>query len=233
MLKASNEKKLVLFDIDGTLIRKGRAHRKAFIRAFKEVVNVKLKSNDFGNRYQGFTDTGIIYDLMKRHNITKKKGTVKKIMAVMVREFESSDLSGMMLIDGVADALKELSKHDNIIIGLVTGNLESIAYGKLKHFNIREYFLLGGFGHISDVRSKLIIDAIGQTKKRFGNIAKSNVFVVGDTPRDILAAKEAGVKVIAVATGHVSSRELRSHNPDHLLEDLKNTKKLLEVIQHG
>ncbi|MGV8141777.1 MAG: HAD family hydrolase [Candidatus Woesearchaeota archaeon] len=233
MQKASDDKRLVLFDIDGTLVRKGKAHRQAFMKAFKEVLNLDLQSDDFGDRYQGFTDTGIIYDLMKRNEIKIDADTVKEIITVMIREFEKSDHSGMILIDGVENTLKELSRHNDIIIGLVTGNLESIAYGKLKHFNIREYFLLGGFGHISDVRSELITDAINQTEKKFGSIDKSRVFIIGDTHRDILAAKEAGVRVIAVATGHMSSEDLKQYNPDYLFEDLKDTKRVLEVIQHG
>ncbi len=157
----------------------------------------------------------------------------QKIMDVMIREFEKADLSEAILIDGVKEILMAMSKHDEIIIGLVTGNLENIAYAKLRHFNIREYFLLGGFGHISDVRSELILHVIEDAEEKFGKITKENIFIIGDTPRDINAAKDAGVKVIAVATGRISLEELENCNPDYAFANLKDVDKVLEVIQHG
>jgi phosphoglycolate phosphatase len=226
------EKRVVLFDVDGTLLHGGDTHWNAFKNAFKKTLNIDIKPI-IRDKYQGFTDTGIIYDLMKENDVVKDASTTQKIMNAMIGEFENATLSDAILIDGVEDVLKALSKHENIVIGLVTGNLESIAYTKLKRFNIREYFLLGGFGHVSDVRSELILNAIDQTEKKFGAISKNNVFIIGDTHRDILAAQEAGVKVIAVATGSIPLENLKSYNPTYAFENLKDTKKVLEVIQHG
>ena len=225
-------RKLVLFDVDGTLMRGNKAHMKTFRNAFKEVLNIDLAETEPSNCH-GYTDTGIVYELMKRNNIEIKEETKQKIFNAMIKEFKTADLSGSVLIDGVKETLTELSKHHNIIIGLVTGNLESIAYTKLKHLNVREYFVLGGFGHVSDVRSELIIDAIKQSEEKYGPISKDNIFIIGDTRRDITAAKEAGVKVLAVATGNVPIEELKKENPNYIFENLKDTDKVLQVIQHG
>jgi phosphoglycolate phosphatase-like HAD superfamily hydrolase len=153
-------------------------------------------------------------------------------MKVMISEFEKEDLSCACLMPGVPKILEKV-KDTDAIIGLVTGNLEEIAYTKLRHFKIHEFFILGGFGHISPIRSDLVEYAIKKAEEKFGKIKKSNVFIIGDTPHDIKAAKDAGVKVIATATGSYSYKEIKEKNPDYIFKNLEDTEKVIEVIQHG
>lgn len=229
---SDKEFKLVLFDIDGTITKGNSGHWNAFAKALKEVADIEIDKEDW-SRYMGYTDTGILYDQLKRHGVDITDHLMQRLFDAMSRHFLKEDLSDMRLIDGVEDLLKEFDRHDDIIVGLVTGNLEIIAFTKMKHFHIREYFVLGGFGHISEVRSELVNEAIRQAEVKFGKIARRNVFIIGDTPRDIQAAKDAGVKVIAVATGKHTIEENKKFFPDYAFDDLKNTKRVLEVIQHG
>jgi len=230
--KRNKEFKLVLFDIDGTMTRGNSGHWNAFAKALKEVVNIDINKVDWPG-YMGYTDTGILYDQLRRNDVEITGHLMQRLFDAMGKYFQKEDLSDMRLLDGVEDLLKELSKHDDIIIGLVTGNLEIIAFTKMKHFNIREYFVLGGFGHISDVRSELIHDAIHQAEEKFGKIDKKNVFIIGDTPRDTQAAKDAGVKIISVATGRHTIEDNRKSYPDYAFDNLRDTKRILEVILHG
>lgn len=237
ILKNGNEsekrkkKKLALFDIDHTLLEIGDSHKKAFAFAFKEVLNIDI---DYSNwTLHGYTDLQIIHEFMDKNNIKKDPDKIEKIIAAMIKKFEKENLDHSILLEGVPDILRKLNSNKDVIIGLVTGNIEQIAYTKLKHLKIDEYFILGGFGDSSAIRSDLVETAIKQAGKKFGKINKSNVFIIGDTIHDIKAAKDAGVKVIAVATGTFSFDKLKGKKPDYIFHDLKDTEKIVGVIQNG
>ncbi|MCK5282813.1 MAG: HAD family hydrolase [Nanoarchaeota archaeon] len=223
-------KKLVLFDVDHTLLDAGNSHKDAFVKAFKEVLNLDFDYS--GWKFGGFTDLQIIHELMDRNNIERDPRKISRIIEVMVDEFKRENLEHAYLLEGAIEILKKLKTEKDVIIGLVTGNIEEIAYTKLKHLNIDEYFVLGGFGHKSTIRSELIRMAIYEAEKKIGKIEESDVFIIGDTINDIKAARDAGVKVIAVATGMFGFEELNEKNPDYLFTDLKNTDKVIDVIKN-
>jgi phosphoglycolate phosphatase-like HAD superfamily hydrolase len=229
-MSSGEKKKLVLFDVDHTLLVCVNAHWTAYTEAFKKVYDVKLPT-DFPP-WHGYTDLQIIYSLMDMLKLPIDESKAQKIMQVMVEVFLKQDLSDSRLLVGVEDILVELKTHKNIIIGLVTGNIEAIAYAKLKHLKIDEYFVLGGFGNISAIRSDLVKDAIRKAEEKFGKIDKKDVFVIGDTIGDIAAARGAGTKVISVCTGDQTMEILNSKNPDYLFKNLSDTKKVLEVIKN-
>ena len=229
-MEKDKRKKLVLFDIDNTLLVGNRAHWTAYQNAFKKVFDVILPE-DFPP-WSGYTELKIIYSLMDMYHIERDEEKANEIVGVMIDEFLKQDQTGTRILPGVERLLYELKDDEDMIIGLVTGNIEDIAYSKLKHLKIDEYFVLGGFGEISEIRSDLVHDAIRKAEGRFGKIDKKDVFIIGDTIHDIRAAKEAGVKVIAVATGHQNLSELKGYDPDFLFESLDD-EKVLEVIKHG
>jgi phosphoglycolate phosphatase-like HAD superfamily hydrolase len=230
-MESKKELKLVLFDIDHTIMDIGNSHKEAFEEAFKEVLDLEL---DFRNwKFHGYTDLQIIFEIMDNHNIKREPKKVEKIIELMIKSFKKKNLSHAKLMKGVPAILDELRKKGNIITGLVTGNIEEIAYIKLKHFKIDESFLVGGFGDFSDTRCHLVEQAIKKTEAKFGKIKKSNVYIIGDTPHDIRAAHDAGVKAIAVATGAYSHEQLKEKEPDYLFETLKDTKRIIEVINNG
>ena len=221
-------KKLVLFDIDHTILDIGDTHKAAFAYAFKEVLGLELDYSIW--KVHGYTDLQIIDEFMDRYGHKKDPEIISRIIATMIDYFAKQDISHTILLPGAIELIKELKKEENIILGLVTGNVEEIAYTKLKHLGIDEYFVLGGFGHISIVRADLVTDAIKKAEKDYGKIEKEDTIIIGDTIHDIKAAKDSGVKVIAVATGSYAFDELSDLDPDHLFHDLKDTIKIKEAI---
>ena len=230
-MSSVNKNKLVLFDVDHTLMVDNDAHWIAYMDAFKKVYDVKLPK-EFPP-WHGYTDLQIIYSLMDMYKLPRDESKALEIVHAIVESFLMQNLSGSKLLVGVEEVLIELKNHHDVIIGLVTGNIEAVAYAKLRHLRIDEYFILGGFGGTSAIRYELVLDAMKKAEDRFGKIDKSNVFVVGDTSGDIAAARGAGSKVVSVCTGFESMEILKSKNPDYILEDLSDTKKFIEVRQNG
>ena len=105
-------------------------------------------------------------------------------------------------------------------MGLVTGNVEAIAWTKLKITGLSHYFKMGGFGSDDSSRTNLVRLAVSRAVKGFGFSSGGDIFLFGDTPKDIIAGKEAGVRTVAVATGIFSRKELSRSNPDYIHESL-------------
>lgn len=132
------------------------------------------------------------------------------------------------LLDGVQNLLKECEKQ-NILMALVTGNVKEIAYEKLKRLGISNYFSCGGFGSEHHKRAELVKIAIKHARKMEFN---GEIFLVGDTPRDIEAAKNSQEKIItiAVATGEFTKEELKNAGADYALNDLTKTTEIIRLF---
>jgi len=223
-------KKLVLFDVDHTLLDSGDSHKRVFQSAFKKVLGKDISYENW--TYHGYTDLQIIHSYLNSLGLSPDKSTIDKIKEVMIEDFKKQDLSHSSLMEGVRKLLEELKSREDIILGLVTGNLSEIAYLKLSHFKLQDYFSFGGFGSLSVVRSQLVVDAINKAKK-ISPINNEDIFVIGDTVNDVKAASDVGVNIIAVATGSYSIEALKQANPHHLFPSLKETKKIIDVITDG
>lgn len=220
--------RLALFDVDKTLIKDNRGHKESFRDAFKEVFKIDdtIESVD----HQGKSDQWIIREVLKKNGLDEEK-IKAKIMAVMEAMTESFARrlkdDKVEIVDGVADMLRELKKN-NVLIGLVTGNLESIAKGKMEKIGLGEYFEVGGYGSDSYDRGQIVKIAIKRAEKMFPSIDK--VFVFGDTPYDIAAGKEAGAVTIGVATGDFSISDLEKTGADLVVKNMKDTSKITEFV---
>ena len=224
--------KLALFDIDGTLINVFNSHRNAFRHAFKKILNLDFSLEEW--TYSGCTDLQIIHEFMDSNGVKKKPEVIEKIVRCMIDYFMEQDLSKAVMFPGVTRLLKELSERDDVILALLTGNIEEIAYAKLRHFKIDEYFLFGGFGGTTPVRSELVDFARKEAEKHHKiKIGRKDIIIIGDTPRDIEAARKARIKVIAVSTGNYDRGQLRDEKPDYLFENLEDTEKVIEAITNG
>jgi phosphoglycolate phosphatase-like HAD superfamily hydrolase len=115
------------------------------------------------------------------------------------------------------------------MLGVLTGNLEAIAQEKLKKTNLSKYFTTGYFGDASKFRADLAKNAADDAVKVY-NISKEDVFVIGDTPRDINAGKAAGVRTIGVASGIYSEKELLSAEPDLVVSNLHEVEPIKKII---
>ncbi len=135
-----------------------------------------------------------------------------------------------IISDGAKELLQTLD-NKKTLLGLVTGNLKSIARGKMKRAGLNNYFKVGGFGSDDENRTNLVKIAIKKVEDGFGFKFNDNIFLVGDTPKDILAGKEAGVKTIAVATGNYAEIDLEKEKPDLVLKDLTQKDKILKLIE--
>lgn len=224
--------KLVLFDIDKTLVHGSNAHKNAFIAAFKNVYNVIGSQEDINPH--GKTDQQIITEVLKIKGLTLDsiKRKIKECIRTIVEVYnETSKNDEIKILEGVKELLTELDKH-KFLIGLVTGNIESIARSKLTKVNLNQYFKLGGFG--SDPhndRSDLVKLAIDKAEREFGfKYNGKNVFLFGDAPFDMQAGKEGGAITIGVTTGIFSKEELVKAGAQYILPNLKDTDKILKIM---
>ncbi|MBI2128686.1 HAD hydrolase-like protein [Candidatus Woesearchaeota archaeon] len=222
--------RLVLFDIDETLLDISRGHISAFSEAFKKVYGIETSINII--RHPGMTDQQIILEVLKKNGLDKStiKSGLKECVKVMIDSFNKSiGNEKIVVLDGVYELLKGLNKN-NVLMGLVTGNLEPIARGKLKKVSLNHYFKVGGFGSDDMNRTNLVKLAIKRAGEDFGFKFNDNVFIFGDTPRDVKAGKEANIKTIGVTTGSYSKEQLEAAGADFILENLKDIDKILEII---
>lgn len=223
--------KLILFDIDKTLLTsKNTLHRSAFSFAIKKLFNIDTSIDII--EHSGKTDKQILIEVLVKEGVKESEAREKleEMAKEMVNVFEAGiENESVTVAEGARELLEELSGKD-VLIGLLTGGLEPIARAKMRKASLDEYFKLGGFGSDDEKRSNLIRIAIERAKDNFGFKLNDNVFVIGDTPLDVKAGKEAGVKTIGVATGKYSTEELRAADPDFVFEDLSRKEEILEVL---
>jgi len=219
--------KLVLFDIDHTLLENIQAHGKAFTAGFKEVYDIDTDLSVINPH--GMTDQQIIYEVLKKNGLTENNIEEKINQCMKFMEDSFSEIiksQPVMVLDGVNELFYNISKKD-YIIGIVTGNLKSIAKTKLESAGLWKYISVGGYGSDGFERTKLVKLAIKRAEN-CGFKSNDNIYLFGDTPKDISAGMEAGVITVGIATGIYSKSQLRK--ADYILDNLQNTEKILNII---
>jgi len=222
--------RLVLFDIDKTLLVGSIFHYTALKNAITEVYGIE--NPPAVENMQGMTDLKIICSTLTKENMDLKtiKLGLDKCMELMYLNFkEALHKKDLTVLDGVKTLLENLQKLD-VNMGLVTGNMEDIAWLKLEKVGLKKYFLFGGFGDKVLKRSGLVKNALEASVAKLGVIDKEKIFLVGDTPRDILGGQKLGVRTVGVATGDFSKDELLLAGAEFIFEDLKDTKKVMKII---
>ena len=234
-------RKLVLFDIDGTILSTGGIGGRALYQAIEEVCHEKKMFGDnptpeLGRvRMSGGMDTQIIHDILEG---VLPESTVQQLLpdifdriAKLLREGCKAKGANVILLDGVRELISAVADHEACLPGLLTGNNKGGAAAKLDVFNLNPFFQFGAFG--DDARSRNALPAIAarrafeQTGEAF---AGKDIVIIGDTPRDIECARHAGAYAIAVATGTYSREELAPYKPDTLLDDLSDTQSVMATI---
>jgi phosphoglycolate phosphatase len=213
---------LVLFDIDGTLVRRaGPHHREALVAGVRSVTGL-LTTTD-GIPVHGMLDQDILTQMMRREGM--KRLAITAAMPAIQRRAERFYLGSCpdlrkKTCPGVRSLLHRL-KRRGIPLALVTGNLTRIGWKKLECAGLKDYFLFGAFSEMAKTRAGLARIAIRVARER-GLIAKgAGVALIGDAPSDIIAAKANQIRSISVATGISKAEDLRPHKPDVLIEDLR------------
>jgi phosphoglycolate phosphatase-like HAD superfamily hydrolase len=206
-----------LFDIDGTLLRsRDQTHFNAFASSVLAVTGLKISLS--GVVLHGGTDTAILREAFALAGIPDAawEPKMQEILEAMRQTVEAGrgDLD-MWMMPGVEETLCHLAGR-GALLGLATGNLEKIGWTKVEAVGLRKWFRFGGFSDRFEVRSAMIADAAMQARALIGSGRRreASICVVGDTPRDIEAARANHLAVIAVATGNYSFEELAALEPD-------------------
>ncbi len=212
----------VLWDIDGTLIRRaGPEHRQALITAIRRVTG--LETNVDGIPLHGMLDPDILTAMMLKAGA--RAAEIRRAMPEIERHAENYYLRHAACLErkvcpGVRRLLRRLERA-GVPMGLVSGNFPRIGWRKVEKAGLKRFFVVGAFAGMGKDRAALVSLAL-RMLRREGRIGRrALVSLVGDTPRDVMAARLAGVRAVAVATGLCSFEELAGAKPDILVEDLR------------
>jgi phosphoglycolate phosphatase len=226
--------RLLLFDIDGTLIDTLGAGRAALTRAMIQVYGETGPIEGFD--FHGRTDPSIVRDLLRARGrtdpwIEARFPTLwRTYYECLDRELAERD-GQVALFAGVRQLLDRLIVDERFVLGLVTGNMEEGAWKKLRAAGISEVFDFGAFGSDSERRADLPPLAVARASEHFGERFRVvDSIVIGDTPEDIKCARASSARVLAVATGRHEPAELRSHRPDAVVEDLSDTDEIVRIL---
>jgi phosphoglycolate phosphatase-like HAD superfamily hydrolase len=229
--------RLILFDIDGTLLHSHGAGRRAMEAAMLETFGTKGSPV---YRYDGKTDRQIVRDLMRGEGFGDDEidARMSQVMEAYVAGLEreiGAPHTRVEVLTGVMQLLDALVSRSHCVVGLLTGNLEPGAQRKLNAAGIGfERFTVGAFGSDHEVRAELPAIAQQRARARLGlQVDGRAVVIVGDTPSDILCGRPIGARAIAVATGHYTVDALAEHDPDAVFSDLGDTAAVLAAIEHA
>lgn len=226
--------KLVLFDIDGTILWTSGAGRRAMEGAMHAAFGAHGPAS---YRYDGKTDIQIVRESMREAGVPDAMidAQLEAIMAdYLTRLVAELEHPGARLVryDGVMELLDAIEAREDRILGLLTGNLVEGAAHKLRAVGIApERFQLGAYGSDHEHRHELPGIAVQRAKESLGlHVEGHQVIIIGDTPNDIHCGRPIGARAIAVATGHYSVEDLRQHDPAFVFADLSDTTAVMRAI---
>jgi phosphoglycolate phosphatase-like HAD superfamily hydrolase len=216
---------LVLWDIDGTLVRTAGHGRYAFEEAFRAVVGREPEPVD----YAGRTDRQIALTMLagERDHLSR---VLEELAGALELRKEAMRAEGYAY-PGVPEVLEALHGRDDVINSLLTGNIHANAVVKVSAFGLERWldFEVGAYGSDPhEERSELVAVARERAAAKYGE--PTGAVLVGDTPLDVLAAREAGARAVAVATGFADPEALRASGPDAFLDDLTDTAAAVAAI---
>ncbi|NRB44348.1 MAG: HAD hydrolase-like protein [Verrucomicrobiales bacterium] len=231
--------RVILFDIDGTLLSTGGAGIKAFYHAIEENYPSQLRKcgGSLHLEMAGSTDSGLVIEIFKalgiEDTVTDRKSFFAKYIQCLENNLSDQSFSGF-LMPGIAELLEKLSCQANkgkLILGLLTGNIAAGAELKLKKYGVNKYFCFGAYGDDHHDRNELGSIALKRAGSYYGlELARASVTVIGDTPKDIYCARAMGAQAVAVASGSISHKELANHDPDLLFEDFADYEEALRQM---
>lgn len=226
--------KLVLFDIDGTLLRSEGLGQASMRSALTEVFG---SPGSESYRYDGKTDKQIVREVMRLegHSDETIDERMERLIARYVGGLDERIAAGnhkVRTLPGVREILDEIEKQHDIALGLLTGNVAEGARRKLAAAGLSfDRFRVNAFGSDQEHRPNLPAVAQQRASETLGvELERGAMIVVGDTPADIACGRSVGAKAIGVATGHYSVDDLREHEPYAVFADLSDTAAVMKVI---
>ena len=224
------EKRLLLWDIDSTLIDSGHAG----VKALQRVVELRYGAqDDFSDlEIAGRTDSGIVRSILGKYGVGLTSGNVdgflEEYLALLPEFLHQPD--GHVL-PGVVKILQYLQRRPDRVLALLTGNLERGAKLKLGHYGLWDYFEFGAFADDHHDRNELGAFARARAREKHGeDFAVARIDVIGDTGHDIACGRIFGARTIAVATGSWSRERLAKERPDFLFDDLSDTEEVIAQL---
>lgn len=215
--------KLVLFDIDGTLLSCGPQVRPIFASALVDVFGTAGDVDRYD--FTGRTDPGIVLDLVTGAGVPE--GVVRAGLPRM-REIYTGRLDaalerdGMRLLPGVVEILERLERRDDVVVALLTGNWEPGAKAKLSRFDLNRFFPFGAFGCDGVERAELPPVALDRAERIRGRrFLPAEVLIIGDSVHDVSCAHAHGIPCLAVGTGRTPAEDLQAAGADWLVPDLR------------
>lgn len=230
MNSSSSQKRLLLFDIDGTLIQSGGAGIFALQRVLADRFHIEDDLRDI--EIAGMTDSGIVINILKKHDIPPTTENVAAFLDSYVH-FLSLELPQRVgsLLPGVLDLLEKLKERPRVVLALLTGNVARGARLKLEHYGVWHFFEFGAFADDHHDRNELGPFARARAQEKHGQeFSAAQIDVIGDTPRDIECGKAIEARTIALATGTWSRAKLAAHHPDFLFDDLSNVDEVIRTL---
>ena len=232
--------KLILFDIDGTLLWTDGAGRRAIQRAMLDEMGTAGPIQDY--RFDGKTDPQIVRELLTsaRHpdaeNETRVRAVCRRYVDLLAAELSRPTQSTTVMV-GVREllaALEPVEAAGGALVGLLTGNVAGGAELKLRSARLDpKRFAVGAYGSDSHARADLPAVAVRRAAERFPGrppFAGEAVVIVGDTPDDVACGRPIGARSVAVATGHYDVAALRATGAHHVFPDLRDTTAVLEAL---
>ena len=213
--------RLVLFDIDGTLVHTGGAGTAAFTKTFARHFNLHHGTERM--KFAGRTDVSLVREFFRIHNVTATPEHFRQFFEHYVFWLQHIlEVNGGEMCRGVREFIRDLQALPQPpVLGLLTGNIRLGAEIKLRHFGLWEIFQFGGFADDHEDRDHIAAAALERGRRVLGkNLQPQEIVVIGDTPFDVRCGKFIGAKTLAVATGGAKLEELKKHAADWTVADL-------------
>ena len=230
----STHRALVLFDIDGTLVRRaGPHHREALVQGIRRITG--LETTTEGIPVQGMLDPDILTIMLRNAGVPRReiRGNLPAIQTAAERYYlRVCPALHDKHCPGVEPILDRLTRR-GVLLALVTGNLTRIGWRKLERAGLRGYFRFGAFGEMAPTRAGLARIAIREARSHGWIDRTAPISLIGDAPADILAARANGIRSISVKTGITPPAELEALAPDYLLNDLRQLRLNMVEARHG
>jgi phosphoglycolate phosphatase len=228
--QAMENKRLLLFDIDGTLVSTGGAG----VRALKLVIEKRYGVQDDLHDVEiaGRTDSGIAASILKKYGASGTNGNVADFLDEYVGFLtQTVSTTDGKILPGMSEILNQMKARPDRVLGLLTGNVKRGAELKLQHYGLWDFFEFGAFADDHYDRNQLGEFARARAQEKHGHdFDAAQIDVIGDTGHDIACGKAFGARTVAIATGSWSREQLAVHKPDFLFDDLANVGEVMRVL---
>ena len=223
-------RKLLLWDIDGTILHTGKAGETALGHAMEKLHGVSRGLE--GLEIAGRTDKWIVEQLLAREKLPHGEKEIARFLDVYVERLaEELPRRQGGLHPGILGILEEAHRRPDLVQGLLTGNIEKGARLKLTRYGVNHFFAFGAFADDSPVRNELGPHAKRRARERHGEeFPPERIYIIGDTPHDVACARAIGAKAIAVATGSFSRKQLEACGADAVFTDLGHPETFFQLL---